>query len=77
MGLEEASRLKEVKKERNSILWAKYEVDQRTSTSASSRQCKLRKLGVYGRPMNPKDKDKVIGPGKPNEVSKKSMGVWN
>ena len=27
--------------------------------------------------MNPKDKDKVIGPGKPNEVSKKPMGVWN
>ena len=27
--------------------------------------------------MNLKDKDKVIGPGKPNEVSKKPMGVWN
>ena len=27
--------------------------------------------------MNPKDKDKVIGPGKPNEVSKKPVGVWN
>ena len=27
--------------------------------------------------MNPKDKDKVIGPEKPNEVSKKPMGVWN
>ena len=25
----------------------------------------------------PKDKNKVIGPGKPNEVSKKPMGVWN
>ena len=24
--------------------------------------------------MNPKDKDKVIGPGKPNEVSKKAHG---
>ena len=32
---------------------------------------------VYGRLMNPKDKDKVIGLGKPNEVSKKPMGVWN
>ena len=36
-----------------------------------------KKKGVYGRPMNPKDKDKVIGLGKPNEVSKKPMGVWN
>ena len=26
-------------------------------------------------PMNPKDKNKVIGSGKPNEVSKKLIGV--
>ena len=25
--------------------------------------------GVNGRPMNPKDENKVIGPGKPNEVN--------
>ena len=35
---------------------------------------RVRGLGRY---MNPKDKDKVIGLGKPNEVSKKLMGVWN
>ena len=28
-------------------------------------------------PRNPKDKNKVIGLGKSNEVSKKPIGVWN
>ena len=28
------------------------------------------KKGVNGKPMNPKDENEVIGPGKPNEVSK-------
>ena len=28
----------------------------------------------YGRLIKPKDKDKVIGPGKPNEVSNKAHG---
>ena len=35
-----------------------------------------KRVGVYSRLMNPKDKNKVIGSGKPNEVSKKPMGVW-
>ena len=77
MGLEEASGLKEVRKERNSITWTVYEVKKQERAAAGSRQCKLRESGVYGRPMNPKDENKVIGPGKPNEVSKKLMGVWN
>ena len=31
-----------------------------------------KKVRVYGRPMNPKNDNKVIGPEKPNEVSKSS-----
>ena len=36
-----------------------------------------KRVRVYGRPMNPKDENKVIGPRKPNEVNKKPMGMWN
>ena len=77
MSLEEASGLKEARKERNSIPWAVYEKEKRERTAAGPRQCKLREQGVYGRPMNPNDENKVIGPRKPNEVSKKLMVVWN
>ena len=38
MGLEEASRLKEVKKERNSISWVVYEVEKRERAAADPRQ---------------------------------------
>ena len=37
MGLEEASGLKEAKKERNSIPWAMYEVEKRERAAASPR----------------------------------------
>ena len=77
MSLEKASGLKETRKERNNIPWAEYELEKWERVAAGPRQCKLRELGFYGKLMNPKDKDKVIGPGKPNEVSKKLMGVWN
>ena len=77
MSLEEASGLKEAWKERNSIPWTVYEKEKRERAAAGPRQCKLREQGVYSRPMNPKDENKVIGPGKPNEISKKLMGVWN
>ena len=35
MGLKEASELKEVRKERNSIPWAVYEVEKREKAAAS------------------------------------------
>ena len=54
-----------------------YEVEKRERAAADPTQCKLREYGVYGKPMNPKNKNKVIGPKKLNEVSKKPMGVWN
>ena len=72
MGLEEASGLKEARKERNSIPWAVYNVEKWKRAATGPKECKLRKEGVYGRPMNPKDENKVIGPGKPTEVSKNS-----
>ena len=42
MGLEEASGLKEAKKERNSIPWVMYEVEKRERAAAGPRQYKLR-----------------------------------
>ena len=42
MGLEEASGLKEARKERNSISWAEYEVEKWERAAACPRQCKLR-----------------------------------
>ena len=70
MGLEEASGLKEARKERNSIPRAVYNVEKWKRAAAGPKECKRRKYGVYGRPMNLKDENKIIGSGKPNEVSK-------
>ena len=42
MGLEEASELKEARKERNGIPWAMYEVEKRERATVGPKQCKLR-----------------------------------
>ena len=47
-----------------------YNVEKWERAAVGLKECKLRKNGVYDRPINLKDDNKVIGPRKPNEVSK-------
>ena len=41
MGLEEASGLKEARKERNSIIWAMYEIEKRKRAAKGRRRPKV------------------------------------
>ena len=47
-----------------------YDVKKVRMSRGRLKVMQAKRIGIDGRPINPKDEYEVIGPGKPNEVSK-------